>query len=265
MKEKTAKGALEGIRILDMTSTLAGPYCTMLLGDMGAEIIKIEVPGNGDDSRKYPPFIGTESAYFMNLNRNKKSLTLNLKTPEGKKIFLNLVKLSDVLVENFRPGTLEALGLAYDKLKTVNRDLVYSSIPGPGESVPGYDIIGHGMTGIMSMTSRSDGSHSGTGADVSEILTGLCACVGILSSLIAVGHSRRGQKVNVALIDSTIPAEHPIAGTIQLVGSPIHLSETPAQVRFPAPLLGQHSAEILKSVLNYSPEHIEALKREKVI
>ena len=123
MQEKIKKSALGGIRVIDMTRVLAGPYCTLLLGDMGAEIIKIEVPGHGDDSRKYPPFIGTESAYFMNLNRNKKSLTLNLKTLKGKDVFLDLVKRSDVLIENFRPGTLDDLGVGYAKLKTINPNL----------------------------------------------------------------------------------------------------------------------------------------------
>ena len=157
MQEKIKKSALGGIRVIDMTRVLAGPYCTLLLGDMGAEIIKIEVPGHGDDSRKYPPFIGTESAYFMNLNRNKKSLTLNLKAPEGKTVLIDLVKRSDVLIENFRPGTLDDLGVGYATLKAVNPSLVYSSISGFGHSgpckdLPGYDIIGQAMGGIMSVT-----------------------------------------------------------------------------------------------------------------
>ena len=120
------QGALYGIRVLDLTRVLAGPFCTMLMGDMGAEIIKIEVPEGGDDSRKYPPFVGSESAYFMNLNRNKKSLVLNLKDPLGKEIFLKLVQCSDVILENFRPGTLDSLGIGYEKLKERNPKTVES-------------------------------------------------------------------------------------------------------------------------------------------
>src|SRR5512136_257940 len=195
MAGDTTKGALDGIRVLDLTRILAGPYCTLLLGDMGAEIIKIEVPGHGDDSRKYPPFIGSESAYFMNLNRNKKSLALNLKAEEGRTVFLELVKRSDVLIENFRPGTLDDLGLGYEKLKAINPDLVYSSISGfghtgPYKDLPGYDIIGQAMGGIMSVTGWPDGPPSRTGTAIGDILAGLCACIGILSSLIAVRDGR---------------------------------------------------------------------------
>src|SRR5512139_4137053 len=139
MQTEMRKGALNGIRVIDMTRVLAGPYCTLLLGDMGAEIIKIEVPGHGDDSRKYPPFIGTESAYFMNLNRNKKSLVLNLKDPRGQEVFLNLVKHSDVILENFRPGTMDDLGIGYARIKDVNPSIVYSCISGFGHSGPYKD------------------------------------------------------------------------------------------------------------------------------
>ena len=401
MQEKIKKSALGGIRVIDMTRVLAGPYCTLLLGDMGAEIIKIEVPGHGDDSRKYPPFIGTESAYFMNLNRNKKSLTLNLKTEKGKAVFLDLVKCADVVIENFRPGTLDDLGVGYAKLKTINPNLVYSSISGFGQSgpykdLPGYDIIGQAMGGIMSVTGWPETPPSRTGTAIADILAGLCACIGILSSLIAVRNGCPGQKVDIALVDSVVSAmetiiqiylvekripqrtgnryefiypydtfkakdgwvviavgnnklwevfcdaigtnhllddqkfkdnydrvkahvevkriveewtgprtvkevvdfllsktipcaplytvkevvedphiadarrmirevEHPVAGRIKVIGSPINLSETPAEVYFPAPMLGQHSSDILKNILNYSEDTIDALKREKII
>jgi crotonobetainyl-CoA:carnitine CoA-transferase CaiB-like acyl-CoA transferase len=401
MQATTRKGALDGIRVLDMTRVLAGPYCTLLLGDMGAEIIKIEVPGQGDDSRKYPPFMGEESAYFMNLNRNKKSLTLNLKAEQGKAVFLDLVTRADVLIENFRPGTMDDLGVGYAALKAVNPNLVYSSISGFGHSgpyqdLPGYDIIGQAMGGIMSVTGWPDGPPSRTGTAIADILAGLCACIGILSSLMAVRNGRAGQKVDIALVDSVVSAmetiiqiylvenripqrtgnryefiypydtfkardgwvviavgnnklwevfcdaigtnhlledrkyrdnydrvkahvevrriveewtgcrtvrevvdfllsktipcaplytvkdvvedphiadarrmirevEHPVAGKMKVVGSPINLSETPSEVYTPAPLLGQHNEEILKNILNYSEERIAALKREKII
>jgi formyl-CoA transferase len=399
--QEPKSGALGGIRVIDLTRVLAGPYCTLLLGDMGAEIIKVEVPGHGDDSRKYPPFIGTESAYFMNLNRNKKSLTLNLKSTEGKSVFLDLIRHSDVLIENFRPGTLDDLGVGYDKLKAINPNLVYSSISGFGQSgplkdLPGYDIIGQAMGGIMSVTGWPDSPPSRTGTAIADILAGLCACIGILSSLIAVRNGRPGQKVDIALVDSVVSAmetiiqiylvekripqrtgnryefiypydtfkakdgwvviavgnnklwevfceaigtnhllddqkykdnydrvkahvevkriveewtgarsvrevvdfllsktipcaplytvkevvedphiadarkmirevEHPVAGRIKVIGSPINLSETPPEINAPAPLLGEHSSDILKSILNYSDDQIDDLRRGKII
>ena len=130
------KGALGAIRVIDLTRVLAGPFCTMLLGDMGAQIIKIETPGVGDDARRYPPFIGDDSAYFMNLNRNKKSITLNLKTDEGKRVFFDLVAKSDVIIENFRPGTMERLGLGYDQVTMRNPDIIFASISGFGQTGP---------------------------------------------------------------------------------------------------------------------------------
>ncbi len=373
----------------------------MLMGDMGAEIIKIEVPGHGDDSRNYPPFIGSESAYFMNLNRNKKSFVLNLKDIRGREIFLDLVKCSDVVLENFRPGTLDNLGIGYDKLKEMNPQIIYSSISGFGQSgskknLPGYDIVGQAMGGIMSVTGWPDGSPTRTGTAIADILGGLCACIGILSSLIAIKNGRPGQKVDIALVDSVVSAmetiiqiylvekrepkrtgnryefiypydtfkakngwvviacgnnklweafckaidradmlnnekykdnydrvksheevkkvvedwtlrrdvkevvdfllarkipcapiytvkdvvedlhivedrkmirevDHPIAGKIKVIGSPINLSETPPEVYTPAPLLGQHTNEVLKDILNFSDDQVSELRKIKVI
>jgi formyl-CoA transferase len=324
-----------------------------------------------------------------------------LKAPEGKRILLDLARHSDVLIENFRPGTLEDLGVGYSVLKAANPNLVYASISGFGHSgpykdLPGYDIIGQAMGGIMSVTGWPDGPPSRTGTAIADILAGLCACIGILSSLIAARDGRGGQKVDVALVDSVVSAmetiiqiylvenripqrtgnryefiypydtfkakdgwvviavgnnklwevfceaigtehllkdprykdnydrvkahaevkrivedwagtrtvkevvdyllaktipcaplytvkevvedphiaearrmirevEHPVAGRMKVIGSPINLSETPSEVNSPAPLLGQHNAEILKSVLNYSEDRIETLRREKVI
>ena len=206
-----SQGALSGIRVLDLSRVLAGPFCTMLLGDMGAEIIKIEVPGQGDDSRRYPPFIGEESAYFMNLNRNKKSIVLNLKESGAKEIFLDLIKRSDVILENFRPGTMEKLGLGYDTLKAQNPDIVYSCISGFGHSglykdLPGYDIIGQAMGGIMSITGWPDSPPTRTGTAIADVLGGLCACIGILTSLLAIRNGRSGQKVDISLVDSVVSA-----------------------------------------------------------
>ena len=211
VKIKGHKAALQGIRVLDLTRVLAGPFCTMLLGDMGAEIIKIETPGHGDDSRRYPPFIGEESAYFMNLNRNKKSIVLNLKHPQAKAIFLSLVEKSDVVIENFRPGTMEKLGVGYETIKARNPDIVYSCISGFGHSgpyrdLPGYDIIGQAMGGIMSITGWPESPPTRTGTAIADVLAGLNACVGILAGLMSVRNGGTGQKVDIALVDSVVSA-----------------------------------------------------------
>ena len=400
-KGNQTRGALSGIRVLDLTRVLAGPFCTMLLGDMGAEIIKIETPGQGDDSRRYPPFIGEESAYFMNLNRNKKSLVLNLKHPKAKEIFLDLVEKADVVLENFRPGTMEKLGLGYETIKARNPDIVYSSISGfghvgPYRDLPGYDIIGQAMGGIMSITGWPDSPPTRTGTAIADVLAGLNACVGILAGLLAVRNGGKGQKVDIALVDSVVSAmetiiqiylvenrvpqrtgnryefiypydafkakdgwviiavgnnklwevfcnainraellenpayrdnydrvkaneevkaiveewsaekpvkeivdfllarkipcapifsvqevvedshiadarrmireiEHPVAGTVKIIGSPVNMSETPAEVHSPAPLLGQHSATVLRDLLQLDASAIDALREEKAI
>jgi formyl-CoA transferase len=387
--------------VLDLTRVLAGPFCTMLLGDMGAEIIKIETPVHGDDSRRYPPFIGEESAYFMNLNRNKKSLVLNLKNVKAKEIFLNLVEKSDVVLENFRPGTMEKLGVGYETIKARNPDIIYSCISGFGHSgpykdLPGYDIIGQAMGGIMSITGWPESPPTRTGTAIADVLAGLNACIGILAGLLAVRNGGTGQKVDIALVDSVVSAmetiiqiflvenrvpqrtgnryefiypydtfkakdgwviiavgnnklwevfcnavgkpellndpkyrdnydrvkahvevkrvveewshqktvkeivdfmlskkipcapiytvkevvedkhiacarkmvrevEHPVAGIVKVIGSPINLSETPAEVNSPAPLLGQHSKAVLMDILNLTQDEVESLKRVKAI
>jgi len=371
------------------------------MGDMGAEIIKIEVPEGGDDSRKYPPFVGSESAYFMNLNRNKKSLVLNLKDPLGKEIFLKLVQCSDVILENFRPGTLDSLGIGYEKLKECNPEIIYSSISGFGHSgpyknLPGYDIVGQAMGGIMSVTGWPDGPPTRTGTAIADVLGGLCACIGILSSLIAIKNGKPGQKVDIALVDSVVSAmetiiqiylvedrepkrtgnryefiypydtfkakngwvviacgnnklweafckaidraelidqekykdnydrvknheevrkiveewtlvrdvkevvdflltrkipcaqiytvkdvvkdphiaearkmirevDHPAAGRVKVIGSPVNLSETPPQIYSPAPMLGENTTEILKNLLGYNDGEIATLKKTRVV
>ncbi|MCF8052629.1 MAG: CoA transferase [Desulfobacterales bacterium] len=402
MKDKDKKtGALSSIRVLDLTRVLAGPFCTMLLGDLGAEIVKIEVPGQGDDSRHYPPFIGDESAYFMNLNRNKKSIVLNLKSPQGKKVFLDLVARADVVLENFRPGTMEKLGIGYDTLKSCNPDIVYSCISGFGHSglykdLPGYDIVGQAMGGIMSITGWPDSPPTRTGTAIADVLGGLSACIGILTSLLAVRDGRPGQKVDISLVDSVVSAmetiiqiylveqrvpqrtgnryefiypydtfkakngwviiavgnnklwevfcraieraelldkveyrdnydrvkaheeikqivedwtadrnvkeivdfflskqipcapiytakdvvedehiavarrmirevEHPVAGKMKVIGSPINLSDTPAEVYAPAPLLGEHTDAVLKEILQLTEAQITELRKEKAV
>ncbi len=202
-------GALEGVRVLDLTRVLAGPFATMMMADMGAEVIKIEIPDRGDDSRAFGPFINGESAYYMNLNRNKKGVTLDLKSSEGKEIFLKMVKKADVVVENYRPGTMEKLGLGYDKLKEVNEGIVYASVSGFGHygpymKRPGYDIIAQAMGGLMSTTGWPGGEPTRTGTAMGDVLGGLSVTVGILAALKSKDATGKGQKVDVALVDAVV-------------------------------------------------------------
>lgn len=202
-------GALSGIKVLDLTRVLAGPYATMVLADLGAEIIKIEQPGKGDDSRAYGPYKNGESAYFMSLNRNKESVTLNLKTPEGKEILKELVKKVDVLVENFRPGTMEKLGLGYDVLKELNPRLIYASSTGYGQTGPysqrpAYDAVVQAMGGIMSITGQADGKPTRVGSSVGDIFAGLFCAIGILSAVHERESSGLGQMVDVAMLDCQV-------------------------------------------------------------
>ncbi len=202
------QGALAGLRILDLTRVLAGPFCTMMLADMGAEIIKIEQPGIGDDSRQFAPFQNGESAYYMNLNRNKKGVTLNLKG-KGREIFLDLVRKADVVIENYRPGTMEKLGLGWEDLRKVNPRLVYGAISGFGHTGPyrlrpGYDIIAQAMGGLMSTTGWPGGEPTRSGTAMGDVLAGLSAAIGILAALRHRDATGEGQKVDVALVDSVV-------------------------------------------------------------
>jgi CoA:oxalate CoA-transferase len=203
------KSALDNIRVLDLTRVLAGPYATMLLADLGADVIKVEMPGTGDDSRHFGPFVNNESAYFMAINRNKRSMTLNLKNERGKEIFLSLVKKSDVLVENFRPGTMEKLGLGYDKLIGLNPRLIYAAASGYGHTGPysqraAYDAVVQAMGGIMSITGEKDGKPMRVGTSIGDIAAGLFTTIGILAALINRNFSGRGQMVDVAMLDCQV-------------------------------------------------------------
>jgi crotonobetainyl-CoA:carnitine CoA-transferase CaiB-like acyl-CoA transferase len=197
---------LRGIRVLDLTRVLAGPYCAMLLGDMGAEVIKVEEPGKGDDTRGWPPFAGGESTYFMSVNRNKKSVTLNLKAPEGRNILKGLVKKSDVLLENFRTGTMDKLGLGYATLAKLNPKLIYCAMSGFGESGPeshrgGYDLIVQAESGVMDLTGFPDGPPVKVGNSIADLVTGMSGAHGVTLALLARQRTRRGQKVEVAMLD----------------------------------------------------------------
>lgn len=202
-------GALNGVRVLDLTRVLAGPYCAMLLADMGAEIIKIEIPEKGDDSRQFGPFVNEESSYYMNLNRNKKGVTLNLKDPKGKKLFLQMVDKADIIIENYRPGTMEKLGLGYEELKKINPSIIYGCVSGFGHYGPykdraGYDIIGQAMGGLMSTTGWPDGEPTRTGTAMGDVLSGLSVAIGILGALNYKTKTGVGQKVDVSLVDSVV-------------------------------------------------------------
>ncbi len=392
-------GALDGIRVLDLSRHLAGPYCAMMLGDLGAEVIKVERPGVGDETRQWgPPFVGGESAYYLCCNRNKKGLTLNLRRERGAALARELARRSDVLIENFRVGGLDELGLGYEDLRAINPRLVTCSISGFGHTGPdrdlgGYDFMIQGRGGLMSITGERDPLK--VGVAVVDVATALFACNAVLAALFARQRTGVGQRLDLALLDSAIallanvgsnylcsgqvperwgnahasivpyqafqasdghlllavgndgqwrrfcaaagvspwaedprfatnpsrvahretlvpslrdlfrkrtvadwlrlcaeadvPAgpvntldrvfsdpqalargmlvemPHPAAGAVRLTGTPLHLSETPAQMRLPPPLLGEHTDEILTRLLGLDEGAVAELRREGVV
>jgi len=205
-------GALEHIRILDLSRVLAGPYCTMILGDLGAEVIKVEAPGGSDDTRKWgPPFQNDVSAYYLCANRNKKSITIDLKSSDGVEVIKQLVKNSDVVVHNFKTGTMEKFGLDYDTLASINPKLIFCSITGfgetgPNKNMPGYDFIIQAMSGLMSITGDEQSGPQKYGVAITDILTGLYATVGIQGALLERTQSGKGQKLDISLYDSAVSA-----------------------------------------------------------
>ena len=399
---------LNNIRILDITRALAGPYCTMMLGDLGADVIKVERPDSGDESRGWgPPFVGKpygpypgESAYFIAANRNKRSLTVNIQTPEGKEIIRQLARISDVLVENYRTGALDQMGLGYLDLHSLYPKLIYCSISGYGRSGPfaerpGYDAILQAEGGMMSITGPVDGPPSRVGIPIIDITSGMFAATAILAALHARDLTGEGQLIDISLFDShiallanvasnylvggepprrlgnahpnlapyeafsardgwfvlgaanerqwkllcgmlgrsdmetdsrfatngdrvanrvalvdelnnifsqrdvndwladliqsglpcglinsipqvfahpqaqardmTLESDHPTAGTVRLTGFPYKLSETPAEIHRPPPLLGEHTEEVLTGLLDYSPEDVTSLRNKGAI
>ncbi len=391
---------LKGLVVLDLSRVLAGPYTAMMLADYGANVIKIEPPEVGDDSRAFGPFVGKESAYYMSLNRNKRSMTLNLKEQAAKDLFKEMVKKADIVLENYRPGTMEKFGLGYDELKKINPKLIYAACSGFGHTgpymlKPAYDIIVQAMGGIMSITGAEDGEPTRVGASVGDIIAGLFTTIGVMMALHHRDATGEGQKVDVAMLDcqvavlenaisryfvsgvvpkplgnrhpsitpfesftasdghvivgagndrlweklcnllghtdliaderfnsnlnrtknakalkvildesfkaKTIDAwlseleaagipcapintvdkivndpqikaremivelEHPVAGALHVPGVPIKLSATPGSVDTPAPLLGQHTAEILHEILGLSEAEVKALYEKNVL
>ena len=393
--------ALEGIRVADLGHVLAAPTASMILADLGAEVIHIE-PVSGDDSRHFGPFLNGQSAYFISINRNKKSMVINLKDPGGKDVFMDIIKVSDVVLENFRPAAMAGLGLSYPELSRLNPKIIYASIcgfghdalPGYAES-PAYDMIAQAASGLMSITGSENGPPVRVGSSVGDIVAGHQCAIGILAALRHRDMTGLGQKVDISMVDSLvyilenavvrysvsgevpgplgtahpsitpfqgfrtengwiviavgndamwqtfcravsspelaaeprfltnrsrtehraelagiiskemlkrtteewmrILGEHklpsspintldkvvsdpniihrrmiveidqPAAGKMKIAGSPFHLSETPGEVYAPAPLLGEHTEEVLSGILHYSGEKIAGLRRQGAV
>lgn len=221
-----AAGPLRHLTVLDLSRVLSGPYCTMQLADMGARVIKVERPGAGDDTRAWgPPFVNGESAYFLSINRNKESVTLNFKHPDGRRLLDALIARADVLVENFRPGTLADMGLGYDALHARHPRLIYTSISGFGHTGPlreraGYDAVLQGEAGIMSITGPADGPGYKVGVAIADLAAGLFAAQGTLLALYERERSGEGQHVDIAMLDSVASLLTYQAGIYFTTGAP---------------------------------------------
>lgn len=222
--ESSASAALRGLRVLDLSRVLSGPFATMGLADLGADVIKVEAPGRGDDTRQWgPPFQGDQAAYFLSVNRNKRSIAVDLKDPDGSAAVRSLATQADVLVENFRPGVAARLGLGYQELSDANPGLVYASISGfgqtgPDSGLPGYDAIAQARSGLMSVTGEADGPPLRVGVASADLAAGLWAMVGILAALIERRTSGRGQLVDVALLDAQASLLTYVAGSYFATG-----------------------------------------------
>jgi crotonobetainyl-CoA:carnitine CoA-transferase CaiB-like acyl-CoA transferase len=210
------KQALEGIRILDLSRLLPGPYCTMMLGDLGAEVIKIEEVKGGDPTRHSPPKIGGQGAAFRQVNRNKKSIAIDLKHPQGRDLFLKLSETADVVMEQFRPGVVDRLGVGYKEVSEINPGIVYCSLTGFGQDGPHRDRSGHdlnylALSGVLGITTDDQGKPAMSGIQVADLAGGMIAGFGILAALLARGRTGRGQYVDVSMFD-VMMSMLPIAG-----------------------------------------------------
>jgi crotonobetainyl-CoA:carnitine CoA-transferase CaiB-like acyl-CoA transferase len=244
-------GPLAGLRVLDLTRALSGPFATMVLGDLGADVIKVEDIWHGDDTRRWgPPFQGDDAAYFLSVNRNKRGLSVNMKAPAGQEIVQRLAAGSDILVENFRPGTAARLGVGYAELARGNPGLIYASISGYGQTgpsadLPGYDAVAQAVSGMMSVTGEPDGEPVRSGTSLADVGAGMWALIGILAALHARETSGQGQLVDVSLLDGQLAWLTYVAGKYFATGvtpgrhGSAHESLAPYQV-FPtadAPLM----------------------------
>jgi formyl-CoA transferase len=214
---------LSGLRVLDFTRVLAGPLCTMLLGDMGAEVVKIEDPRHGDDTRAWAPFVGGWSTYYLGVNRNKKSVAIDLKSPDGVSMLEDLIRTADVLVENFRPGTLERLGFGPDRARAINERLIYCSISGygatgPRRDEPGYDLVIQGESGLMDVTGFPETGPTKVGVAITDCLAALYAVQGILLAHISRERTGTGQVVDIALLDAAVSVMGLPAGIVAATG-----------------------------------------------
>ena len=222
-EKKVGELPLKGVRALDLSRVLAGPFCSMTLADLGAEVIKIEIPGRGDDTRAYPPFINGVSSYFLSINRGKKSVTLNLKTEEAREALYRLAERCDILLENFRPGVTERLGVDYETIHRVNPRLVYCSISsfgqtGPYASWPGYDIIVQGMGGLMGITGEPGRPPVRIGVAITDIGAGMWATIAILAALRARDKTGDGQHIDVSMLDGSVAWMTYVAGNYFATG-----------------------------------------------
>ncbi len=225
-KADKGQGILSGIRILDLSRVMSGPFCTSMLADLGAEVIKIEMPEYGDEARSFGPYVDGESTYFMLLNRNKKSVTVNLKTSEGRAIIESLIPKCDVLVENFRPGVMARLGLDEPHARALNPDIIYTSVSGFGQESPlkdwpAFDLVIQAMSGLMSLTGPKGGPATAVGESVADVCTGMFAAFGTVAALFDRERTGRGRHVDVAMLDSMM--------AMQLTGlaRQLYLDDTP--------------------------------------
>ena len=219
------EAVLSDVIVIDLSRVLAGPYCTMILGDLGATVIKVEQPGKGDDTRHFgPPYITGESAYYLGLNRNKQSILLDFSTPEGKERLLKLLSTATVLVENFRPGALERQGLGYETLRAINPGLIYCSISGYGQTGPyalrpGYDFVAQAESGLMSVTGEIDGDPQRVGSPVGDVSAGMYACISILAALRVRDHTGEGQYIDISLLETTMSLLSNVASNYLISGA----------------------------------------------
>jgi crotonobetainyl-CoA:carnitine CoA-transferase CaiB-like acyl-CoA transferase len=218
------EAVLSDVVVIDLSRVLAGPYCTMILGDLGATVIKVEQPGKGDDTRHFgPPYIAGESAYYLGLNRNKQSILLDFSTPEGKERLLKLLSTATVLVENFRPGALERQGLGYEALHAINPGLIYCSISGYGQTGPyalrpGYDFVAQAESGLMSVTGEIDGDPQRVGSPVGDISAAIYACIAILAALRVRDRTGKGQYIDISLLETTMSLLSNVASNYLISG-----------------------------------------------
>ena len=225
MTNRASRLPLEGIRVVDLTRVMTGPYCTMMLGDMGADVVKVEMPGSGDDTRAWgPPFVGKESTYFLSVNRNKRSIVLDLKSELGNDALWRLIDSADVLVENFSPGTIARLGFGYEAVKARNPRMIFASISGFGQSGPSagrtaYDLIVQGMSGMMSITGEKGGRPTKTGPPVADIAAGMFTAYAIASALYGREQTGEGTNIDVSMLAGQIALLTYHAGTYFTNGS----------------------------------------------